>query len=149
VTARLAGGALMALGATLGVLPAFTWFLTPPDASPVHLSGFRGAGQLWLLPVLGLLIVLAGATLASSPPGRAQRTARWTGPLAFVAALTAAAFSVWAGTDPAVTLHVALPTGTEVVPATVSLAPAAIVAPIAAGVAAAIGAAVAVAGRRR
>ena len=147
--ARATGAALLLLGAALAVLPAFTWFTAPPPATPTDASGFSGSGQLWLLPVLGALIVLAGAGLLASRPGNARPVAAWAGPVAFVAGLLALAFAVWAGLDPAVTLRVTVEGVTEAVPATVDLAPAAVIAPVAAAIAALLGAGATWTGRRR
>ncbi len=147
--ARTTGAALLLLGAALAVLPAFPWFTAPPRATPTGGSGFSGAGQLWLLPVLGALVVLAGAGLLACRPGACRRAAAWAGPLALVAALVALGFAVWAGADPPVTLQVTVDGVTEPAPAPVDLAAAAIVAPVAAGLAALIGAGAAWAGRRR
>ena len=139
--ARITGGVLVTLGAALAALPGLTWFAGPPPGTPTHASGFAGSGQLWLLPVLGLMVLLAGVGLLASRPELGPAVARWAGPLALAGGLAALGFAVWAAVDPAVTLRVALPDGTEVVPATVTLAAAAIATPIVAGVAAAIGAA--------
>lgn len=147
--ARATGAALLLLGAALAVLPAFTWFTAPPAATPTDASGFAGSGQLWLLPVLGALIVLAGAGLLASRPGNARPVAAWAGPVALVAGLLALALAVWAGLDPAVTLRVTVEGVTEAVPAAVDLAPAALIAPVAAAIAALLGAGATWTGRRR
>lgn len=146
---RLVGGTLMALGVAVAGLPALTWFTAPPDAERAHASGFAGAGELWLLPALGILIVIAGAGLVASRPGAARTAARWAGPLALGAGIAALGFAAWAGADPAVTLTVSLPSGVETVPADVALAPAAVATPIVAGIAAALGAGATWAGWRR
>ena len=147
--ARTTGAALLLLGAALAVLPAFPWFTAPPRAMPTGGSGFSGAGQLWLLPVLGALVVLAGAGLLACRPGACRGAAAWAGPLALVAGLIALGFAIWAGADPSLTLRVTVDGATESVPAPVDLATAAIVAPVAAGLAVLIGAGAAWAGRRR
>ncbi len=146
---RLAGGMLLTLGVAVAALPGLTWFTAPPDAERAHASGFAGAGELWLLPALGILVVLAGAGLVGSRPGGARTVARWAGPLALGAGLVAVAFAAWAGADPAVTLTVALPGGTETVPAEVALAPAAVATPVVAAIVAAIGAGATWAGWRK
>lgn len=147
--ARITGGVLVVLGVAVGTLPAFTWFSAPPAATPTHASGFAGSGQLWLLPVLGALVVVAGVGLLSCRPGMARPVARWAGPLASLSGLVALAFALWAALDPAVTLRVSLAGTTEIVPAAVTLAPAAIATPIVAGAAALVGAATAWAGWQR
>lgn len=147
--ARAAGGLLMALGAALAALPAFAWYSAPPAASPTHASGLSGAGQLWALPVLGALIVLAGALLLSAGPEIAARTARRVGVLAAVAGALALGLSGWAAAVPDVELTVALPMGRVEVPAGVSLEPAAFVTPLVAGAILLLGLAVAGSGRRR
>ena len=135
---RLGGIALIALGALLAVLPAFAWYATPPQAVA---SGFAGAGQLWVVPVLGALAVLGGVALCSGRVENRGAAARWAGPLAAIAGLLATGLTLWAGLDPAVTLSVVLPSGSESVPASVELRPAAIVAPLAAVLIAGIGSA--------
>lgn len=147
--ARVTGGALLAIGVAVAALPAFAWFTAPPATTPTQASGFAGSGQLWLLPMLGALIALAGAGLARSEPGAGRPVARWAGPLALVSGLAALGLAVWAAADPAVVLQVREAGGSEVVPAPISLAPAAILAPIAAGAAALIGAATTLVGRQR
>lgn len=146
---RLAGGTLLALGVAVAALPGLTWFTAPPDAERAHATGFAGAGELWLLPALGVLTVFAGAGLAGSRPGGARTAARWAGPVALGAGLVAVAFAAWAGADPAVTLTVALPAGPETVPSDVALAPAAVATPVVAAVVAALGAGATWAGWRR
>ena len=142
---RLGGIALIALGALLAVLPAFAWYATPPQAVA---SGFAGAGQLWVVPVLGALAVLGGVALCSGRVENRGAAARWAGPLAAIAGLLATGLTLWAGLDPAVTLSVVLPSGTELVPTPVELRPAAIMAPLASVLIAGIGGAV-ILGRRR
>jgi hypothetical protein len=149
VIARLAGGLLLTLGVAVAALPGLTWFTSPPDNERAHATGFAGAGELWLMPVLGALIVLAGAGLVGAPQGAARGAARWAGPLALAAGLVALGFAAWAAADPGVTLTVTLPGGVERVPAEVALAPAALAAQVVAGIAVAIGAGAAWAGWRR
>jgi hypothetical protein len=149
VIARVTGGALLVFGVAIAALPAFVWFTAPPAATPTEASGFAASGQLWLLPVLGAFIALAGAGLLRSGPGTGRPAARWAGPLALVSALGALGLAVWAAADPAVALHVSEAGGSEIVPAPVSLAPAAFLAPIAAGAAALVGAATTWVGRQR
>lgn len=140
---RAAGGALLVLAVALAGLPALTWYSAPPPASPTSASGFAGAGELWLLPALALLIALAGARMLSAPLGPGGVVARWAGPLSLTAGALALGFAIWACVDPATVLTVTLPTGRETVGMpTVSLAFAAILTPAVAGLAVAIGAGV-------
>lgn len=147
--ARLAGATLLTLGVAVAGLPGLAWFTAPPDTARATTSGFGAAGQLWLLPALGALVVAAGAGLVAARPGEGRAVARWAGPLALAGGLAALAFAVWAAADPGVTLTVTTPSGTEVVPAAVALAPAAVATPVVAGVVAALGAGATWAGWRR
>ena len=149
MNARIPGVALLAAGAATAVVPGFVWFSGPPPATPTHASGFAGSGQLWLLPLLGVLIALAGAGLVSARPGTGRAAARWAGPLSLVAGLVAAALAIWAAADPAVTLRVTTDGLTETVPVAVTLEPAAFAAPVVAGIAVAIGAVATRVGWRR
>ncbi len=147
--ARVAGAALLVLGAAVAVLPALTWYSAPPTATPTGASGFAGSGVLWLLPLLGAAIALSGAGLVAARPGLESAVARWTGPLALVAGLMALAFSLWATADPDLSLRVTIDGATESVPVAVTRAPAAIATPILAAAAAAIGLVAGRVGRRR
>jgi hypothetical protein len=149
VSPRIAGAALLVTGAATAVVPGFVWFAGPPPATPTHASGFSGSGQLWLLPLLGILIALAGAGFMSARPGSGRAVARWAGPLSLVAGLVAAALAVWAAADPAVNLRVTTDGLTETVPVAVTLEPAAFAAPVVAGIAAVIGAVATRVGWRR
>ncbi|MGD9696748.1 MAG: hypothetical protein AB7V42_13950 [Thermoleophilia bacterium] len=146
---RLIGAALMLLGAALGALPAFAWFEAPAPRAPVSATGLAAAGELWLLPVLGALIVLAGAGLLAAGPGSEAPAARGWGAVAAVAAALAMAWSLRVATDPPVALVARSPGGgaTEL-PLTVSLEPAAVIAPVLAGVILAAALAVIWRGRR-
>ena len=77
--ARAAGALLLGLGAAMAAMPAFGWYTAPPVGAPTHASGFSGAGQLWLLPFLGAVVVLAGALQLSARPSGAAATARVAG----------------------------------------------------------------------
>lgn len=145
---RATGVALLLLGAALAVLPALPWFTAPPAADPTEATGFSASGQLWLLPVLGALVVLAGAGLLAGRPGGGH-AASWAGPLALVAGLVALGFTLWAGLDPSVSLRVTVDGATVPLAAPIDLAPAAVVAPVVAGLAALVGAALTWVGRRR
>ena len=142
------GVVLMVLGGALAVLPAFAWYSAPRAAGAVSASGFTGAGQLLLMPVIGVLAVVAGAAMVSAR--RDSRTAGiWTGALATVSGALALGFAVWAATAPRVRLEAVLPGGTEVVPAEVDLQPAAFVTVLLAATLLVLGAMVTWAGRRR
>ena len=93
---RASGGALLVLAVALAGLPALTWYSTPPPASPTSASGFAGAGELWLLPALALLIALAGARMLSAPLGLGGVVGRWAGPLSLTAGALALGFAIWA-----------------------------------------------------
>ena len=140
---RAAGGALMALGAALAALPAFAWYAAGAPGGRISAAGLSGAGELWLLPVLGALAVLAGAALVAAGDGP-EAVARWAGPLAVVAGALGLAWSLRAGLDPRVALTV---DGREL-SSPVDLEPAAVITPLVAGALLALGAAVAWAGWR-
>jgi len=137
----------MVLGAALGALPAFAWYSAAAPAGRMTATGFGGAGELWLLPVLGALAVLAGAGMVSARRGEVTATARWSGALALAAGGLALAWALRAGIDPRVELVVTQPGGGQEVPAPLDLEPAAFVTPVVAGAIAAIGAALAWVGR--
>ena len=145
---RAAGGALMALGAALGALPAFAWYAAAAPGGRVSAAGLSAAGELWLLPLLGGLAVLAGAGLVASPSGDLEAAARWAGPLALVAGGLSLAWALRAGISPHVSLSVDLPGGARELASPVELEPAAVVTPVVAGAVAAIGLAVTWAGWR-
>jgi hypothetical protein len=149
VIARLAGAALLVLGAALAGLPALDWYSAPAPGGSATASGFGGAGELWVLPPLGALVALAGAGLVAAPPGRGRPAARWAGPVALVAGALALGWAVRAGADPPVVLTVDLGAGSRELAAPVALEEAAITTPIVAGAAALIGAAAAWVGLRR
>ena len=137
---RAAGGALMALGAALGALPAFAWYAAAAPGGRVTAAGLSAAGAL---------AVLAGAGLVASPSGDLEAAARWAGPLDMVAGGLALAWSLRAGISPHVSLRVDQPGGARELSAPIELEPAAVVTPIVAGAVAAIGAAATWTGWRR
>ncbi len=149
MTGRAPGAALLLTGAAIAVVPGFAWFSGPPPATPTHASGFAASGQLWLLPLLGVLIALAGAGFVSARPGTGRAVARWAGPLALVSGTVALALAVWAAADPTVSLRVTAGGVSELIRVPVDLEPAALAAPVIAGAAALIGAAATWVGWRR
>ncbi len=145
---RAAGGALMALGAALGALPAFAWYAAAAPGGRVSAAGLSGAGELWLLPLLGAMAVLAGAGLVASPAGSLASTARWAGPLALAAGALGLAWSLRAGLDPRVVLTVEGADGPRELGSRIELEPAAVITPLVAGAVALVGGAVAWGGWR-
>lgn len=145
---RAAGAVLMGLGAALAALPAFGWYTAPPAGAATHASGFAGAGQLWLLPVLGALVVLAGALQLSARQATAGATARGAGALAAACGAVALGLSAWAAADPHLDLAVGAPGGPAVVPAQVDLEAAAVVTPLVAGAILLVGLALVLTARR-
>lgn len=144
---RVAGAGLLALGAALGALPAFGWYQAPPVGMPTRASGFAGAGQLWMLPLLGAMVAIGGALLAAAPSS--DRSAlRRVGALCAVCGAVALALAVWAAAGPRLELRAALPEGVVTVPARVSLEPAAFATPLVAGAILLAGLALMLAGRR-
>lgn len=140
--ARAAGGALMALGAALAALPAFAWYAATAPGGRISAAGLSGAGELWLLPVLGALAVLAGGALAAAAGEGVEAVARWAGPLALVAGAFGLVWALRAGLDPRVALTVDAGGARRELPSRVDLEPAAVVTPIVAGAVALVGAAV-------
>jgi hypothetical protein len=149
VIGRAAGGALMALGIALGALPAFAWYAASAPGGRVSAAGLSGAGELWLLPVLGAMAALAGAAILASSPAGFEATARWAGPVALVAGGFGLAWALRAGLDPRVSLRVAQPGGPRELTSGIHLEPAAVITPIVAAALAVLGAAVTWAGWRR
>lgn len=148
--ARAAGALLLGLGAALAVLPAFGWYSAPPAGAPTEASGFAGAGQLWALPVLGALAVLAGAIQLAARPAGAAGTARAAGALAAAAGAVALGVAAWAAADPRLELTALLPGGPERVAAgAVGLEAPAIVTLVVAAAITLVGLALVVSGRRR
>jgi hypothetical protein len=141
--------ALMVLGGALAVVPAFAWYVVARPAGEVRVSGFSGAGQLLLMPLLGAAAVVAGAALLSAPADRRRATAVSAGLVALVAGVVALAFAVWAAAAPDVELRAGLPGGDVVLPATVELTGAAVAAPVLAAALALAGAAMAWTSRAR
>jgi hypothetical protein len=146
---RAAGALLLGLGAAMAALPAFGWYSAPPVGAPTHASGFAGAGQLWLLPVLGALVVLAGALQLSARPAGAAATARLAGGLAAACGAVGLGIALWAAADPRLDLVVGAPGGPARVPTAIDLEAAAVVTPLVAGGALLVGLALALSGRRR
>lgn len=149
MTSRAAGAPLMVLGGALAVLPAMAWFSAGAPRGRVEATGLAAAGELWLLPALGALAVLAGAALLAARPGAGGPVARWAGPLVIVAAGLALVWAIRAGADPPVDLTVRDGGSDHVLSASIDLEPAAIAAPIVAGALVALGAVLTVAGWRR
>lgn len=146
---RAAGGALMALGAALAALPAFAWYAAAAPGGRVSTVGLSGAGELWLLPLLGAMAVVAGAGLIAASPGALEVTARWAGPLALAAGGLGLAWALRAGLDPRVVVAVDLPGGRRELTSGVELEPAAVITPVVAAAIALVGAAVSWTGWRR
>jgi len=146
---RAAGALLLGLGAALAALPAFGWYTAPPVGAPTHASGFAGAGQLWLLPALGALVVLAGALQLSARPAGAAATARVAGLLAAGCGAAALGLSLWAAVAPRLHLVAGPPGGPARVSVAVDLEAAAVVTPLVAGAVLVTGLGLALSGRRR
>jgi hypothetical protein len=146
---RAAGALLLGLGAAMAALPAFGWYTAPPVGAPTHASGFAGAGQLWLLPALAALVVVAGALQLSARPEAAATTARVAGMLAAASGAVALGLSLWAALDPSLHLVVGPPGGPARVSAAVDLEAAAVVTPLVAGAVLVVGLGLALSGSRR
>lgn len=149
MTSRAAGGPLIVLGGALAVLPALAWYSAHGPGGRVATTGLASAGELWLLPVLGALAVLAGAALLAARPGAGAPVARWAGPLVFVVGGLAMVWAIRAGADPPVHLVISDGASDHVLSASIDLEPAAIAAPIVAGALVALGVVLSVAGWRR
>jgi hypothetical protein len=149
VTSRAAGAPLIVLGGALAVLPALAWYSAGAPGGRVAATGLAAAGELWLLPALGALAVLAGAALLAARPGAGGPVARWAGPLVIVAGGLAMVWAIRAGADPPVHLVVRDGESDRTLTAAIDLEPAAIAAPIVAGALVGLGALLTVAGWRR
>ena len=123
------------------MLPALAWYSAPGPVDGSMATGLAAAGELWLLPVLGALAVLAGAALLAARPGAGAPVARWAGPLVFVAGGLALVWAIRAGADPPVHLVVRDGASDHALEASIDLEPAAVAAPIVAGALVALGAA--------
>ena len=149
MTSRAAGAPLIVLGGTLAVLPALAWYSAGAPAGRVAATGLAATGELWLLPVLGALVVVAGAALLTARPGAGGPVARWAGPLVIVAGGLAMVWAIRAGADPPVHLVVRDGGSDRPLTASIDLEPAAIAAPIVAGALVALGALLSAVGWRR
>jgi hypothetical protein len=149
MTGRVAGALMIVLALAVAVLPALPWYSTAAPGGSVSATGLGGAGELWLLPALGAVAIVAGAALLTAPPERAAGVARVAGPVVAAAAGLALAWALRAALDPRVTLTASAGSETQAIRPPVSLEPAAVLTPIAAGALLALGALAALAGWRR
>jgi hypothetical protein len=93
-TPLVPGLALVLLGIALSVSPLLPWYAVDLPARRVTAAGVEVSGELWLMPLLGVAIVVAGITLLAgpSPPTRAwaEAAAALAGVLAAGVALRSA-----------------------------------------------------------
>lgn len=103
---RLAGSALVVLAGLMVGLPAMDWYSAATPSGRVSASGLSVSGVLWLAPVLGLAVGVAGAALAAAGSDRSAAVGRWAGPTAFIGALLILGAALWAAVEPGVALTV-------------------------------------------
>lgn len=122
--ARLGGGLVAALGLALAVLPALTWYSAHVPGGSVTATGLEGAGELWIVPVLGAVALLGGLGLAAAPPRTARESCRWAGPMALVGGALGLIWTLRAGLDPDLVLTIQDRAGSPVADAVGLAAPA-------------------------
>lgn len=149
MTDRIAGASLVVLGVLLALLPALDWYEGPPPSDPTRGSGLAVAGELWLVPPLALLVVVAGAGILAGRPRRGRDAARWAGPLALVASLLALVFVLWAVGDPDAVLSVGADGAEAALDVEAEPTSVAVLTPFVAGIAATVAAATTWIGWRR
>lgn len=91
---RAIGVALVACGILLGALPALDWYSADLPSGPDRLTGYGATGETWILPALGILLVVAGGLAAWVRPAAGGQDARRIGRCALFGAVLGVA---WAG----------------------------------------------------
>jgi len=78
VSARTLGGVLAALGVLMTILPFLPWYAADVPGRRITATGIQAAGEAWSVPILGLVVVVAGVAVAvQAVPSVAG--ARWVG----------------------------------------------------------------------
>lgn len=109
---RPTGIALTALGAFIGLAPFLHWYRIDVPGRDLPVSGVDAAGELWTLPLLGVVLVAVGLAIAVAVPDPPLRGARWLGGIAAAAAAFATAWALKSAVDvPAVGVPVGVANG--------------------------------------
>ncbi len=99
---RALGIAIVACGVLMMVLPALPWYGASLPTGEASLTGYGAGGASWILPVIGLALVVTGvlALWWSIPPG--SRGARVLGALAILWAVLGVVWSALVALSPRV-----------------------------------------------
>lgn len=99
---RAIGMAIVACGVLMMVLPALPWYGADLPTGSVSLSGYGAGGASWILPVLGVALVVTGALAVwwSMPPG--TRGARVIGGVTILWAVLGVAWAALVALSPRV-----------------------------------------------
>jgi hypothetical protein len=78
VSARTLGAVLAALGVSMTIFPFLPWYAADVPGRRITATGIEAAGEAWSVPILGLVVVVAGVAVAvQAVPSVAG--ARWVG----------------------------------------------------------------------
>ena len=83
---RVLGWVAAAMGAALILLPFLSWYSASLPGGTVRVSGVGASGELWIVPPMGLAVVLGGALVARRGPAL---------PTAITIAVAGALAAVW------------------------------------------------------
>jgi len=99
---RALGIAIMACGVLLMALPALPWYGASVPTGSAWLTGYGAGGASWILPVVGVALVVMGVLVLwwSVPPG--TRGARVIGSLTILWAVLGVAWSALVALSPRV-----------------------------------------------
>ena len=99
---RAIGIAIVACGVLMMALPALPWYGASLPTGSASLTGYGAGGASWILPVIGVALVVTGvlAVWWSMPPG--TRGARVIGGLAILWAVLGVAWSALVALSPRV-----------------------------------------------
>jgi hypothetical protein len=90
VSARTLGAVLAALGVSMTIFPFLPWYAADVPGRRITATGIEAAGEAWSVPILGLVVVVAGVAVAvQAVPSVAG--ARWVGLTAAAAGALAVA----------------------------------------------------------
>jgi MFS family permease len=76
---RVLGAAISGCGLLLAVLPALPWYSATLTTGSTSLSGYGAGGASWILPVIGVALIVTGVLAAWWSPPTGTRTARVLG----------------------------------------------------------------------
>ena len=90
MSARTLGAVLAALGVSMTIFPFLPWYAADVPGRRITATGIEAAGEAWSVPILGLVVVVAGVAVAvQAVPSVAG--ARWVGLTAAAAGALAVA----------------------------------------------------------